>query len=317
MIDFDMVHRLAPWRGLIDGIERAHLLPRPMGERLLMTSRAQGVPPGEQPDALILVPAWQPGTALGVKLVTSFPRNVMRHGLPTVDALYVLFDAETGKARTVLDGEALVFRKTAADTALGARFLAPPDARRLLMVGAGGLAPYVIAAIRAVRPGLEEARIWNRTPARADALAQRVAATGMTARTSQDLEADLGWADIVISATMATRPLIRGALVKRGAHVGLIGSFTPDMREGDDALLARAAVFADDRGALVKSGEFTDPIARGVFAEQDLRGDLWDLCRGKVQPPGAGQVTLFKNGGAPHLDLFTAQHVMESLAREA
>jgi ornithine cyclodeaminase len=310
MVDADTVHRLLDWPGAIEAMRRGHLKDKPTIARLALDQPHEG----GHPDMMLAVPAWQAGEALGIKVVTSFPRNVETYGLPTVDALYLVFDPHTGKAQVVIDGEALIFRKTASDSALGASFLAPPDASRMLMIGAGALAPYVIAAMRAVRPSLKHVSIWNRTPERAQALAETVRQTGVTAEACIDLDAELPKADIVISATMATEPLVKGDLIAPGAHVGLIGSFTPQMREGDDALLRRAAIFVDDYACLERSGEFIEPLRTGVITREDIRGDLFALCRGDVQAPADGATTLFKNGGAGHLDLFLASHLLGRLA---
>lgn len=307
MLDFDAVHRLSPWEGLVEALYQAHLHPRPENGRLLMTQPV----PGEQPDALIVVPAWAPGQALGAKLVTSFPRNVARHGIPNVDAIYVLFDAETGQVQTVLDGQAIVYRKTSADSALGVRLLSSPDARNFLMVGAGALAPWMVQAVRAVRPGLRQIRIWNRNAERAAELAAMVGAAGdIDVDICTDLDAGVAEADIIVAATMASQPLIRGDLLKPGAHVGLVGSFTTGMREGDDALLRRAVIYVDDYSAIEKTDEFLDPIARGVISASDVRGDLFALCQGACPMPSTTDVTLFKNAGAAHLDLFVARHIL-------
>lgn len=310
MIDAATVHRLLDWPGAIEAMRLGHLKDKPKIARLAMDQPREG----GHPDMLLAVPAWQPGEALGIKVVTSFPRNVESFGLPTVDALYLVFDPQTGKAQAVIDGEALIFRKTASDTALGASFLAPPEARQMLMVGAGALAPYVIDAMLAVRPSLRRILIWNRTPERALALAEKLRAEGKPAEACLDLEAELPAADIVIAATMAERPLIKGELVAPGAHVGLIGSFTPQMREGDDELLRRSAVFVDDYACLERSGEFIEPLRTGVISRDAIRGDLFALCRGEVAVPTGGGPTLFKNGGAGHLDLFIASHLLGRLA---
>jgi ornithine cyclodeaminase len=312
MIDAATVHRLIDWPGAREAMRLGHLKPKPVIGRLALEQ------PNDAglPDMLLAVPAWQAGEALGIKVVTSFPRNVEAHGLPTIDALYLVFDPATGKPRAVIDGEALIFRKTATDTALGAHFLAPPQARRLLMIGAGALAPFIIGALRSVRPTLEHTTIWNRTPARAEALADQLRQAGHAATATGNLEAALPQADIVISATMAEDPLVRGELVAAGAHVGLIGSFTPRMREGDDALLRRAAVFVDDYSCLDRSGEFTGPLRDGVITRIDVLGDLFALCRGDVAHRPDGRPTLFKNGGAGHLDLFIASYLLARLAAE-
>ena len=311
VVDADTVHRLLDWPGAIEAMRLGHLKEKPQIARLALEQPHDG----GHPDMMLAVPAWQAGEALGIKVVTSFPRNVETHGLPTVDALYLVFDPRTGKAQAVIDGEALIFRKTASDTALGASFLAPAGAERMLMVGAGALAPYVIEAMRAVRPSLRHVAIWNRTPERARALAETVGRTGITAQHCRDLDAEMPLADIIVSATMASEPLIKGDLVAPRAHVGLIGSFTPQMREGDDTLLRRAGIFVDDYACLERSGEFIEPLKSGVIAREDIRGDLFALCRGDVAGPQNDQPTLFKNGGAGHLDLFLASHLLGRLGQ--
>lgn len=310
MIDAATVHRLLDWPGAIEAMRLGHLKPKPKIARLALDQPHEG----GHPDMLLAVPAWQAGEALGIKVVTSFPRNVEAFGLPTVDALYLVFDPQTGKPRAVIDGEALIFRKTASDTALGASFLAPPQAETMLMVGAGALAPYVVEAMLTVRPSLKRIAIWNRTPERAQALAATLRAAGKPAEARADLDAELPKADIVIAATMAEQPLVKGKLVAPGTHIGLIGSFTPQMREGDDALLRRAAIFVDDYACLERSGEFIEPLRTGVITRDDIRGDLFALCRGEIAPQPGERPTLFKNGGAGHLDLFLASHLLGRLA---
>lgn len=310
MIDAQTVHRLLDWQGAIEAMRRGHLKDKPKIARLALDQPHEG----GHPDMLLAVPAWQAGEALGIKVVTSFPRNVEAFGVPTVDALYLVFDPHNGKAQAVIDGEALIFRKTASDSALGASFLAPPQAQTMLMVGAGALAPYVIEAMLAVRPSLKRVLIWNRTPGRARDLAETLQTAGKPAEACRDLDADLPLADIVISATMTEQPLVKGDLIAPGAHVGLIGSFTPQMREGDDALLRRAAIFVDDYACLERSGEFIEPLRTGVISRDDVRGDLFALCRGEVALRPGERPTLFKNGGAGHLDLFLASHLLGRLA---
>ncbi|WP_439498334.1 ornithine cyclodeaminase family protein [Bosea sp. (in: a-proteobacteria)] len=310
MIEAATVHRLLDWPGAVEAMRLGHLRDKPKIARLALDQPREG----GHPDMLLAVPAWQAGEALGIKVVTSFPRNVEAFGLPTVDALYLVFDPQTGKAQAVIDGEALIFRKTASDSALGASFLAPPTAETMLMVGAGALAPYVIDAMLTVRPSLKRILIWNRTPERARVLAETLRAAGKPAEPCPDLDTELPTADIVIAATMAERPLVKGDLVAPGAHVGLIGSFTPEMREGDDALLCRAAIFVDDYACLERSGEFIEPLRTGVISRDDVRGDLFALCRGDITVQPGERPTLFKNGGAGHLDLFLASHLLGRLA---
>lgn len=307
-LDADEVHRRARWDRIIPAFAEAH-----RGEASVQSGHLRMVQEvaGGQPDVLILAPAWDAGKALGVKLVTSFPRNLLHHGQTTVGSIYVLFDPGTGKPAALLDGEALIFRKTAADTALGAQLLARPDARRLLMMGAGALAPWLIDAVCHVRPTIDEILIWNRSEDKAEALAASCRARGFAARPCTDPEAGQRQADIVIAATMAQSPIVFGDLLPAGAHVGLVGSFTPQMREGDDTLLRRAHIYVDDFSALEKSGEFTGPLERGIIRRTDILGNLHALCSDDWRHPGPKDVTLFKNGGASHLDLIVAGAVVE------
>jgi len=122
---------------------------------------------------LLIMPAWQPGRSLGIKIVTVFPDNTRRL-LPSVHGTYLLLDAATGMPAALLDGTALTLRRTAAASALAAGFLARPDSAVHLMVGTGALAPHLIAAHAAVRP-IRETRIWGRDPKKAVALAARLA----------------------------------------------------------------------------------------------------------------------------------------------
>ncbi|MGH6719965.1 MAG: ornithine cyclodeaminase, partial [Alphaproteobacteria bacterium] len=148
---------------------------------------SQPTPEGGRAD-LILLPAWQRDRSIGVKLVNVFPDNP-RRGLPTIMGSYVLIDGVTGEHKLVIDGAALTLRKTAANSALGAHYLARADARDLVMVGAGALAPHVIEAHVAARPSIRRVTVWNRTPERARRLAARIVLPGVAAEATRDLEA--------------------------------------------------------------------------------------------------------------------------------
>src|SRR3954451_5334891 len=301
------VHRLLNWPSLIDALREAHLAQAPRTARLLLEEPREA----GHPNILLTLPAWQPGEAIGVKLVTSFPDNVAEHGLPTVNAIYALFDGRTGLPRAVIDGEALIFRKTAADSALGTSLLARADIETMLMIGAGALAPYLVAAHRTARPSIQRVTIWNRTAHRAAALAASLREEGVEAIATEHLDAAVSKADLVSCATMSEMPLLKGQCLKRGAHVDLVGSFTPAMREADDEALRRARVFVDSYGILDRSGEFVGPLQRGVIARDHVVADLFELCRRDRRGRSSrSEITLFKNGGGAHLDLFVARHLL-------
>ncbi len=208
--------------------------------------------------------------------------------------------------------------KTAADSALGARFLAREDSRSLLMVGAGVMAPHLIRAHLAARPGIEEITLWNRTPQTARALAAALREQGFAAAASEDLEAAARRADLISCATGATEPLIRGDWLRPGCHLDLVGGFTPEMREADDEACRRAEIYLDSRWfTLGFCGDLTQPMERGILSESDIRGDLFELCQGQAAGRAADKdITLFKNGGGSHLDLMTGRHILDrALAR--
>src|SRR5690606_38170089 len=120
-------------------------------------------------------------------------------------------------------------------------------------IGAGALAPYVVEAHLTARPNLKTILLWNRTTANAEVLAEKLAAKGIVAKVVTDLDAAVTQADIISSATMATTPHLKGALLKPGVHIDLIGSFTPEMRESDDDVLTRSKIFVDHRQTTTRS----------------------------------------------------------------
>jgi ornithine cyclodeaminase len=276
---------------------------------------------GESAATLLLMPAWDdmsdPAHAasgfLGVKIVTLHPGNAAR-GRPSVSGAYLLMRGETGEPLALIGGQALTLWRTAAASALAASYLARPDAARLVMVGAGALAPYLIEAHASVLP-ISEVLVWNRDPARAEALAASLAGKPYSAAATDDLEAAVRSADIVSCATLSADPLVMGDWLPRGAHLDLVGAFTPDMRECDDAAVKRARVYVDTReGALKEAGDIVQPLKAGVIERADIVGDLFDLCRGEA--PGrraADEVTLFKSVGTALEDLAAAAMAFHAL----
>jgi alanine dehydrogenase len=269
--------------------------------------------PGEADATLLLMPAWRAGEYLGVKLVTIFPGNSDR-GLPAVSAGYLLMDGRSGAVLALIDGGELTAKRTAATSALAARFLARSDARTLVVLGTGRIAGELARCHVAVRPTLERVLVWGRSPAHAATLAAELVRDGVAAAPAADLAAAVAAADILSSATLATEPLIRGDWVRPGTHVDLVGGYTPAMREADDALIGKARVFVDTRGgALTEAGDLVVPVARGVL-DADAVVELRGLCRGEHAGRRLpAEVTVFKSVGAALEDLAAAILVYESL----
>ena len=279
------------------------------------------VPLRARPNAtLLLMPAWTssaPGAAtagkyLGIKSVTVFPDNV-RLGKPAVFGAYLLLSTETGEPLALIDGPRLTVWRTAAASALAARFLARPDVSRMLMVGAGALAAYLVRAHASVRP-IRDVMIWNRTRANADKLAHILDGPGLQVSVASDLESAVRWADLISIATLSAQPLIQGAWLEPGMHLDCVGAFRPDMRETDDEVVRRARIWVDTRaGGFQEAGDIVMPIKAGVIRENDVLGDLSDLVRGKAPKRASpDEITMFKSVGAAIEDLAAAIAVYES-----
>jgi ornithine cyclodeaminase len=264
---------------------------------------------------LLLMPAWSNSgeRVIGCKVVSVFPDNAERN-LPSVYGQYLLMSGETGEALAMLDGTVLTAWRTACASALASRYLSREDASHLMMIGAGALAPHLARAHATMRP-IRRVTLWNRTKARAVALGFKLAESGFEVEVSDDLEA-MRDADIVSCATLSSEPLVRGTWLKDGAHVDLVGAFTPKMRECDDDAVRRASVYVDTRASgLKEAGDIAGPLARGVIREGDIRGDLFDLCRGVAKGRrSADEITLFKSVGTAIEDLAAAMLVWSRLA---
>lgn len=268
--------------------------------------------PGEADATLLLMPAWQPGAYIGVKMVSVFPGNQTR-GLPAIHGSYLLSSGKTGELLAIVDGGELTARRTAAASALAARYLARPDARSMLMVGTGRLSANVIEAHASVRP-IREVAVWGRDPRKAEATARELDLKGVSVSVATDLQTAARKADIISCATLSSEPLICGDWLKPGAHLDLIGAFKPTMRESDDRAVARASLFVDTRdGALKEGGDIVQPLRAGVITEASIRADLFELARGTHPGRTApDEITLFKSVGAALEDLAGAVLAFEA-----
>jgi ornithine cyclodeaminase len=308
-IDAAGVLRGLPYPELIDALERGfaedgHVAPL----RTIHTFGEEAV--GGK--SLLMMPCWEQERYLGVKLSTVFPANA-GSTLPTVNAIFALFDAKTGRPMAILDGEMLTLRRTAAVSALAARFLAAPAAARFLMVGTGGLCAEMVRAHAAARP-LASIRIWGRNASKAREKVRGLSDVPAHVTCTEDLAESVSWANIVCCATTAREPVIRGEWLRPGQHVDLVGGFRPNMREVDDGAITATSIFVDTRGgALAEAGDLVQPMAAGLIGESSVKADLAQLCsRSHPGRTHASEITLFKSVGTAVADLIAAGLVVES-----
>jgi ornithine cyclodeaminase len=303
VLDAKEVAAALPYDQLVDALREAFA-----GDVEVPQRAHHDIPvPGGSDGTLLLMPAWQAGRGMGVKIATVYPDNA-RHNYPAVFASYLLMDAATGVPLALLDGTELTVRRTAAASALASTYLSRRDSRRLLMVGTGNLAPHLIAAHAIARP-LEEVCIWGRRIETAAVLAKRFEDASFKVSVAKNLAAAVDAADIISCATLATAPLIQGDWLRAGQHLDLVGAFKPGMREADTRAVSRAMVYVDTRaGALLEAGEIVQAIKAGSFREADICGELAELARGAVRGrEDARAITLFKSVGTALEDLAAAE----------
>ncbi len=286
---------LLDWTELTHALAQGHALPRAeIGDTFLY----------RDPDTLLSRAAWIDGLGMAVKTATVFPGNPDR-GAPMVNGAVCLYGDRDGTLSALVDFHLVTKWKTAGDSLLAALRLADPASRNILIVGAGAVGQSLVEAFSA---GFPQARftLWNRTRTKAAALAARIPGLAV----ADDLQAAVQAADIVISATMAAEPVIRGDWLRPGQHINLIGAYRPDMREADDTVLRRTDVYVDSFDTTLDHiGELKIPLEQGVLRRTDVIADFYDLDR--FTPAGSDGITLFKNGGGAHLDLMTSRYILD------
>ena len=272
--------------------------------------------PPEEPSLMGLMPAHRSGPAAsyGLKVICIFPSNAER-GLDLHQGGVLLFDGETGSLRALLDASAVTAVRTAAVSGVATRLLARKDARRLAILGSGVQARSHLEAM-AVSGEFEEARVWSRTPERAAAFAAEAQAPFPVEAVGTAEEA-LAGADVVVTATTASEPIVRREWLAPGAHVNAVGSSIPTTRELDAETVAAAALFADTRESMVnEGGDYLFAVREAGIGPDHIRAELGELLIGSREGRRSDdELTVFKSMGIAVEDLAAAQ-VCVARARE-
>ena len=283
------------WGAVIDALREAHQGPRPQGGSYFI---------GDTGFALFSRGVVLPGYGAGLKVCSINPDNIRQvPPRPVEQATFVVIDEQTKAIAAFMDGPEITRWKTAGDSALAALSLSREDSRTLLVIGAGPIAQALAAAYLHIRPGIERVLLWNRSPEKL-AHARLLIGQRVAVEVVSDLDAALGQADIITCATSSLQPLVKGACIRPGTHVDLVGGYREDMREADDAVFREARVFVDDYTTAQASGDICGPLKTGALS--GIEGDLFDLCsKGIIRGPQ--DRTVYKNAGGAHLDLVVAQ----------
>jgi len=264
-------------------------------------------------NTLLLMPAWN-DKYIGVKMVTIFPENKSLM-LPSIQGTYTLMDRRNGSILATMDAKLLTNLRTAATSALMAGYLARKESRILTMIGTGSLASQLIRSHCSQFP-IEKIFIWGRNQDHAKRLVDGLNDLALEITWTTDLEQAIREADIISTATMSANPLVSGACVQPGTHIDAVGSYKPNLRELDDVLIRKCAIYVDTiEGATKESGDLAIPLRHGVIRTRQIRGTLFDLCRGTVDGRvNDEEITLFKSVGHASEDLIAAGLAYEVLS---
>lgn len=266
----------------------------------------------DTPSTLLVMPAWQDGKYLGVKIVTVSPHN-SRFDLPSIQGVYQLFDAKTGSPLASFDASAITARRTAAKSAVASSFLARDDSETLLLVGTGTLSTELIQAHSTIHP-IKEVIIWEHTQGKGEKVIGRLPDMDQKFRVTDDLSEAVPKADIISVATLSVDPLIRGEWLRQGQHVDTVGAYRTDMRETDDEVLRRSRLYIDHDDAWEETGDLVIPLENGVISKNDVEATLFDLCKNKKEGrKHDDEITFFKSTGHALEDLSAALFVYRQL----
>jgi ornithine cyclodeaminase/alanine dehydrogenase-like protein (mu-crystallin family) len=307
IITAQQIRSVLDWAGVLAAMRGAHSGARPIGESYFVGDAAFGL----FSRGVIL-----PGKGAGFKVASLCPSNQFASPpLPSEQSAFLVVDEHSKSLVAMLDGPEITRWKTAADSALAATMLSREDSEVLLVLGAGPVALALAEAYLHIRPSLREVLLWNRTLSKLDTMRVELETrhARVRVRVVEDLDAAVARADIVTAATGAAVPVIRGAHVRPGTHVDLVGGYRPDMQEADCDVLKGARLFVDDRGNADVSGDILIPMQAQVIHADQIEADLFELCQDTSFHRAAGDRTVYKNAGGAYLDLVVSQYVVERL----
>ena len=260
--------------------------------------------------------------ALGVKIISVYPNNIKK-GISTVPATMVLLDNETGEVCSMIDGTYLTRIRTGAVAGAATDLLSRKDSKIFSLFGTGGQAEEQLEAVLTIRD-IEEVRVYDINPENAQAFvkamnekfADKFKVKINSVKSPDEAVKD---ADIITAVTTSKKPVFDGKLVKKGAHINGVGSYTPDMQELDEHIICNAdKLYVDTRdGALNESGDLIIPIRQNKFSEDRVTGELGEVIMGTVPSRGNEcEITLFKTVGSGVLDIVTARRIYERALKE-
>jgi ornithine cyclodeaminase/alanine dehydrogenase-like protein (mu-crystallin family) len=264
-------------------------------------------------DLLVMPGVRAGGAGFTVKLVTVVAGNAAR-GLPTVQAVVVWFDGETGRPVALIDGAALTAMRTGAASGVATRLLARPDSSVLALIGAGAQAEWQLRAVAAARP-IERCLVYAPSAEARESFASRLGVVvGVEVEPVATADDAVRRADVVCCATTSSTPVFDAAAVRDGTHVNGIGAYRLDMVELPPDLFVRAEVVAVDsrEAALAEAGDVVAALDSGAIASVDHLVEIGTVARGWAERRPADSVTAFKSVGLAIQDVAAAELAVRS-----
>jgi alanine dehydrogenase len=247
------------------------------------------------------MPAYVPALGIaGVKIVNVHPDN-RTAGLPTVMALTVILDVDTGIPRAIINATRLTDMRTGAAGAIAAKYLSPKKEVILGVIGSGKQAESQVEAI-SKELTITGIKVWSRDEKNALAFAARFRTFDCTPA-SIEKACD---ADIVVTTTPSRKPIVMHEWIHEGTHINAIGADAPGKEELDPLILKKAKVFVDDRPQAIHSGEINVPITKGLFHAHDIAGTLGEVVVGVKGRRKPDEITVFDSTGLAIQDLAIA-----------
>jgi ornithine cyclodeaminase/alanine dehydrogenase len=268
----------------------------------------------DPPGLINVMPAYL-GTlgALGVKLVSSYPQNPGKFKMPTVQATILLSDHKSGRLLAVLEGGYITAVRTGAASGVATKYMARQNSVSAGILGSGIQAETQLEAVCVVRP-INSARVFSPTPAHRESFARRMSAKlGIDVKPVGGAAEAVRGCDIVIAASSAKQPILKGEWLAPGTHINGIGSHSTDARELDEIAVKRSIVVVDSlEAAMREAGDLLMPMADGVIGKDHVYAELGEVVLGKkAGRAGDEEITLFKSQGLAIEDVSTAQLVYE------
>ncbi|UCD74558.1 MAG: hypothetical protein JSV91_12310 [Phycisphaerales bacterium] len=305
------VMKVLDMKSTMDIVERAFA--ELHGGSALMPQRTPIPVPDHHGLALFMPALIKEMGALGAKVVTVYPDNPPKYGLPTVLGVIILLDVQTGEPIAMMDGGFLTAMRTGSVSGIATKYMANPDAKIGAILGSGVQARTQVWAMCEAK---KFEKIWAFSidpPEKIDAFcAEMNDKHNVEFERAVSGEAAVREADVLTLATSAAEPIISYDWLKKGCHINGIGSHAPHMRELDEKTVCNARIIADQKEAcLAESGDFIIPMKEGKWNESMIAGDLGAVVTGAVKGrTGPDEITLFKSNGLAIQDMSTAYAVL-------